>query len=351
MILSYDTAEAFALKRNPVLSFPFLKENGELLRIAVDSGCILDPRALALYGDFYKSALKLTELYPPYFRFILGMIIDLEKGGMQGDVSKTLAQHILDEGFVLLDLSDTRKLETLSMLEQVIPLSEPLTEMRYGIIRNVDHLISYPDTYTKLNKPLFYELTHIVFFLTDYGKRSPPLNAELAACLTNMGLLCLLDNDADLLAEICTCLAYIGAPIPEYWDSFLQKNLQEVQISYHGTVSSSLNSAVDEYHIYFVLNWYAAVRERPLFQTRFQGKAPSFSLPVMPQSILSKLSDVSHQFHFSRNNVVRDLSSFVASLNDQELLHWKNVLKSSSMSQNLIEKFSELDSGTSLDLR
>jgi len=108
LILSYDTAEAFALKRNPVLSFPFLKENGELLRIAVDSGCILDPRALALYGDFYKSALKLTELYPPYFRFILGMIIDLEKGGMQGDVSKTLAQHILDEGFVLLDLSDTR---------------------------------------------------------------------------------------------------------------------------------------------------------------------------------------------------------------------------------------------------
>lgn len=340
MLLTHDTVFAFAVKRNPKLSFPYLKENGELLRIAVDSGFLLDPRAVALYDDFYTSALKLTKHYPQYFRFIFGIVIDLEKGGMQGNESEKIAQYILDEELVFFDMCSTRKLETLTMLREVAPLGKSLLGVRNRIIENVDRLFSNPDLYSKFNKPLFYEITHIIFFLTDYGKTSMPLNNDVAECLTNMGLLCLLDNDADLLAEVCICMTYIGLETPKYWDEFLQKSLQQIKISYHETVSSALNAAVDEYHVYFVLNWYFAVKNRPSFQTSFKGRLPSFSLPPMPQSILSKLSDFAHQFHFNGNNIDQDLDDFVSSLNKEELLHWSEIQNSSIKSHDLIQKFS-----------
>ena len=340
MFLTYDIIEAFAVKRNPTLSFPYFKENGELLSITVNSGFLLDPRAVALYDDFYTSALKLAKCYPQYFRFIIGIVIDLEKGGMQGNESEKITQYILDEGLVLFDMCETRKLETLSMLQEVAPLNPQFIGIHNNIIENVDRLISNPDLYAKLNKPLFYELTHILFFLTKYGKEPIALTNDVLPCLTNMGLLCLLDNDADLLAEICICMMYIGAEVPEYWDDFLQRSLQQVKITYHETVVSALNPAVDEYHVYFVLNWYQAVKNSPSFQTSFKGRTPSFSLPAMPQSILSKLSDFSHQFHFNGNNTNKDLDSFAANLNKEELLHWSEVINSSIKSQDLIQKFS-----------
>ena len=339
MILSYDTAQAFAVKRNPKLSFPFLKENGELLRIVVDSGFLIDSRAINLYSDFYKSALQLTRHYPQYFRFIFGIVIDLEKGGMPGNESEKIAKYILDKELVLFDMCSTRKLETLTMLQEVISLGRPLSEIRKSIIEDVDRILSNPDLYAKFNKPLFYEITHIIFFLTGYGKTLLPLQNDVEACLINMGLLCLLDNDADLLAEICICLIYIGAEIPSYWDSFLQKSFEQVNISYHETVSSALNAAVDEYHVYFVLNWYQAVNNRPSFQTNFKGRTPSFSLPPMRQSILSKLSDFSHQKHFNGNSADWDLDEFILSLDVDERQHWEETVNTVPTSSNLIRKF------------
>lgn len=342
MFLSYDTIEAFALKRNPVLSFPYLKENGELLAIAANSGFLIEPRALDLYADFYRNALKFTECYPQYFRFTLGMVNDLEKGGMRGNESQKIAKFVRDENYLMFDTSDSRKLETLTMLREVSPLSKDYRKTYDDIVDSVEQLISNPDWYTKFNKPLFYELTHIIFFLTNYGTVPLPLKNEVDPCLSHMGILALLDNDADLLAEICTCFIFMGVEVPPYWNSFLEDNVQDIKITYDGTVASSLNSAVDEYHVYFVLNWYQALQDRPTFETRFNGRTPSFSIPPAPESLLSQLSSYAHNHHFNQTTGSESLELFLSNLKKDELEHWSSIIDSSELSRSLVQKLSGL---------
>ena len=339
LFLSYDTVEAFAVKRNPVLSFPYLKENGELLGISVDSGFLIEPRALRLYDDFYKNALKFTELYPQYYRFTFGMVIDLEKGGMQGNQSQIIAKYVEDQNFLSFDTADPRKLETLTMLSEVGSLSPDSLEIYDNIIKRVDSFISQPNWYKKFNKPLFYDLTHIIFFLTRNGTQALPLRNDARTCLQYMGLLSLLDDDADLLAEVCVCLSYIGADIPDYWDEFLQKSLEEINITYDGTVASAINPSVDEYHIYFVLNWYQAMRNRDAFKTRFTGRIPSFSILNQQESILSKLSSYLHQSHFNIKPNKATLEVFLSHLEEQELDHWFACINSTHHSHEIIDSF------------
>jgi len=328
------------LKRNRVFSFPFLKENGELLGIAANTGFLIEPRALELYQNFYDNALKLTEFYPQYYRFMLGMTLDLEKVGMRGQQAQNIARHVCDEGLVLFDTSDTRRLETLTMLRQIRPLSDTQNDALRVVLDNVDQLISNPNWYTKFNKPLFYDLTHIIFFLTNNGNSELPLKNDIYPCLMFMGLLSLLDNDADLLGEICICLEYIGRDIPPYWDEFLQSHLNEIEVSYSGTVSSALNTAVDEYHIYFVLNWYQAIRNRTSFHTAFDGRTPSFSLRESSQSILSKLAARNHEFTFGKMAGSKTLEDCISGLNVDESNHWDKTMDSTSLSESLLEQFS-----------
>jgi len=339
MFLSYDTVEAFAVKRNPVLSFPFLKENGELLSICIDSGFLIEPRALTLYNDFYENAFKLTQLYPQYYRFTLAMTIDIEKAGMTGTESGKIAKYVKDEQLWLYDTSDTRRLETLTLLKGQGSLDGSSLEVYKSTIEKLDQFISNPDWYKKFNKPLFYDLTHIIFFLTDNGKQPFSLKNDPQTCLIYMGLLSLLDNDADLLAEVCICLRYLGKEVPKYWDEFLQKSFKGIDVTYDGTVASALNPTVDEYHIYFVLNWYQALNGKPAFDTRFKGRIPSFSIPNMQPSLLSKLSDQAHQNHLGREADKTSLAIFLAGLEAHEAAHWRACFKSTSLSEELVKSF------------
>lgn len=342
MFLSYDTVEAFAVKRNPSMSFPFLKENGELLSVCANAAVLIEPRALELYMNFYDNAVKLTERYPQYYRFTLGMVLDLELGGIVGDQGQRLARYIAQENYVRFDTSDVRKLETLSMLRQAGQMSQENETLYEDIVGRIDDFVQNPAWYTKFNKPLFYDLTHIIFFLTDYGKQPNPLQSDLNACLMHMGTLALLDNDADLLSEICVCLLYIGRAVPEYWDAYLTQYSRAIRITYDGTVASALNPNVDEYHIYLVLNAYHAVRGRPVFQTRFGGRAPSFSLPQAQPTVLEKLSHFSHQQHFAAKRRPEPLGKFVTTLDKTDYCHWQSTLASSKNGQDLIEAFSGL---------
>ena len=340
--MTHDTVEAFAVKRNPSMSFPFLKENGELLSICANAAVLIEPRALDLYKDFYENALKLTESYPQYYRFTLGLVLDLELGGLSGHEGQKLAQYVDQENYVRFDTSDVRKLETLTMLRQAGQLSEDNNALYNAILGRIDEFVQNPSWYTKFNKPLFYDLTHIIFFLTDYGKTAIPLKSDLRACLMHMGTLALLDNDADLLSEICVCLIYIGSPVPQYWDDYLMRYSGEISISYNGSIASALNPNVDEYHIYLVLNAYQAVRGRPVFKERFNGRTPSFSLTPAPPTVLEKLSHFSHQQHFTAKRRRKPLECFVTELGEADYCHWQSTLASSSQGQDLIQAFSGL---------
>ena len=340
MFLSYDTVEAFALKRNPAINFPFLKENGELLSISANSGFLVEPRALELYSEFYDNSLKFTQYYPQYYRFSLGIVNDLEALGIQGEKARQIADYVTEENFVMYDTSDSRRLETLTMLECNGGLSQAYKNVLEDITHNVDGFIKNPHWFTKFNKPHFYDLTHILFFLTDYGRKDLQLKHDVYPCLINMGLLALLDNDADILSEICTCLSYIGADIPDEWDQFLQNRYKDIRVSFGETIASALNPTVDEYHIFFVMNWYEAMQGRPAFREKFNEGTPTFSLPLANESLLSKLSGYAHAHHFQSSRSGDTLLGFIAGLDDAELKMWNMIVGSSDLSENLIERLS-----------
>ena len=340
MFLNFDTVEAFAVKRNPSLSFPFLKENGELLSIALNAGLLVEPRALELYRDIYNNAFKVVDCYPQYYRFILGMILDLESCGMDGNQGRKIADYVKAQKLLEYDTSDVRRLETLHLLSTHSDISDDYSKMYKSLIERVDIFIQNPKHFCKFNKPLFYDLTHIIFFLTDYGRKASPLTQDPIACLMNMGLLALLDNDADLLSEVGLCLDYLKYDIPPYWDDFLTQSMSGIGISYDGTIASALNPSVDEYHLYLVSNAYMATRHNSAFHDSFSSRTPSFFIKEATVSLLSKLSEQAHIALFQNGSDNKTLRAFTETLSRSELNHWENSLASHPNGLAVAELFS-----------
>lgn len=342
MYLNFDTVEAFAVKRNPQMSFPFLKENGELLSIAQNLGFIIDPRAVELYRDFYDNAYTLIRCYPQYYRFILPMVLDLEAAGMAGEQGRKITGFVRQKDLLSFDTSDVRRLEAIFTLQRTTALVEGERALLLSILERIEHLIANPSWYTKFHKPLFYDLTHIIFYLTDYGRTDLPLAGDPAPSLMNIGLLALLDNDADLLSEVCLCLGYLRLPIPDYWDNFLTAYFEDIKVSFKGTVASALNPTVDEYHLYLVCNGYMAAQNRRAFQDSFKSQTPSFYVPPCPPSCLAQLSNYAHQAHFHPRHSDKALNFLVSNFKEDEYAHWQNSLGSHSEGEALIQAFSGL---------
>ena len=324
------------------MSFPFLKENGELLSIALNMGFLIEPRAVALYRDFYDNAYTLISCYPQYYRFILPMVLDLEAAGMAGEQGRKITEFVRQKNLLSFDTSDVRRLEAISILQRTTPLLKDENATYLSILERVDGMIANPDWYTKFNKPLFYDLTHIIFYLSDYGRADLPLVGDPVPSLMNIGLLALLDNDADLLSEVCLCLVYLKQPIPEYWDIFLTAYMEDIKYSLEDTVASVLNPTVDEYHLYLVCNGYMAAQNRRAFKDAFRSQTPSFYVPPCAPSCLAQLSDYAHQAHFNPGRSDSALSVFVANFQEEEYAHWQKSLGSHAQGECLVQAFSGL---------
>jgi hypothetical protein len=297
MFLSKDIVEAFASKRNNALNFPFLKENGELLSIACTSGMLLEPSALKLYASFYDRSLNICETYPSYFRFVLRLILDLEDLGMNGARAGEIATFVREYDFLHYETSDVRRLEILYLLERGLGLTAEEKDVRQDVLKSVEKFAAQPKFYTRFNKPLFYDLTHIVFFLTHYGTRAWPFQNSIVECLLNVGVLSFLDEDYDLLAEVCICLTFLNEEVPPFWMIFMQSQLAAVNVQFDSDVQSALNNAVDDYHPYLVSNWLLALNGEPVFAERFDGRKPSFvSKPAPGLSSLAEISKVVHDY-------------------------------------------------------
>ena len=109
-----------------------------------------------------------------------------------------------------------------------------------------------------------------------------------------MGFLSILDDDIDLLSEVIICLNYLGEPVPAYWKSLILTKQNDIVISFEQTFKSALNNTVDDYHVYFVLNWCLLTMGESAFTTRFNSKTPSFKCNNATDSILTKLSLFTH---------------------------------------------------------
>jgi hypothetical protein len=87
-----------------------------------------------------------------------------------------------------------------------------------GLNDRLLHFINCAETFALPNKKAAYELTHIVFYLSEYGRRDPHLDNRAIQSLNFVGILAYLDQNADLLAEVCIALRYAGQAPSKIWE-------------------------------------------------------------------------------------------------------------------------------------
>ena len=341
MFLSTGTVRAFASQRNNELSLAYLKENGELLTIAASSGLLLEPAAFAYYRSFYDNALQTCKFFPQYFRFILAIVLNLEDLGYEGNTGTKICDYVARQGFLDYDTSDIRRFEILTLLARRREDGPIEREYRQYLTGSVDKFISRPDHFIKFNRPLFYDLTHFIFFLTKYGQTESPLKNSPLECLTNVGILALLDDDVDLLAEICVCFRFLGEKPPPFWLTYVEDALSKVIITYDNSVTSALNSATDDYHPYIIMNWLLALRQQPTFTERFKGRTPYFLMPEREAGVLSILSDALYKTQIAKTMSDKECTKTLMELSPDNKALLSGALASTPQTTILLSKYSQ----------
>lgn len=258
--------ESFACSRRPQEDVFWLKENAEILNILATGGAILPPDALAVYAQVYEGLEERLRFFPQYYRFLLSICLDLEDLGMPGgkgeDLCAWVARHQLAEA----ELSDLQRAEAQQLLARR-GLGRPSAELTGRLQR----FAARPATFGLPNKKAAYELTHIVFYLSGYGRHVPSLPGAVATSLEYAGLLAYLDQDVDLLAEVCVALRFMGVTPSPIWEDWLGGALDG--FSLHPCTQSAPR---DAYHEYLVTSWWAGLTGR----TGFAGTPPKGGVEI-----------------------------------------------------------------------
>ncbi|UWQ35909.1 hypothetical protein K3552_10200 [Leisingera aquaemixtae] len=246
----------FAARRRSQEDVFWLKENAELLNILECTGADVRAEALAPLQPFYEGAARHISFFRQYYRFILSICLDLEDLGLPGQTGAQIAQWVCAQGLPAAELSDLQRAEARRLLaRRGIPLRDD------GLDDRLRSFISRPQTFAIPNKKAAYELTHIVFYLSEYGRRDPGLPAAAVTSLEFAGLVAFLDQNADLLAEICIAMRYAGQQPPAAWEAWLDR-----QVSAYMLAKDEFCGLHDAYHEYFVTNWLMLLSGRPAFR-------------------------------------------------------------------------------------
>ena len=239
--------EAFGSFRKDRLDVLWLKENAELLSVLETSGCKTSCAALEPLLPFYEGSLRHLNFFRQYYRFILSICLDLEDLGLPGERAEAMASWIVDQDIARGELSDLQRGEARRLLaRRGVELRgvEGLDDRLRGFMRQ-SACFGVP------NRKAAYELTHVVFYLTEYGRAPIRLESEERRSLLFAGLVAFLDQDADLLAEICIALTFCDEVPPRDWCSWLSQQVGSFTLRLaQGRVGN------DDYHPYLMCNWF-----------------------------------------------------------------------------------------------
>ena len=200
------------------------------------------------YLPFYEGSVRHLDFFKSYYRFILSICLDLEDLGI-GDraLGERLVQDVKNSGILRHELSDLQRAETRRLLSRrgCDPLGLD------GLDDRLRAFMQSPVAFAMPNRRTAYELTHVVFYLSDYGRQDPKLESEAMQCVEYAGIMAFLDQDADLLSEICLALHYGGRDVPDAWMTWLQ----EQRDTCHMSIEPLENNEVDDYHTFLVMEW------------------------------------------------------------------------------------------------
>lgn len=225
----------------------WLKENAELLNILECSGQSVSSQSLEPHAAFYDTLAERLRFFPQYYRFLLSIGLDLEDLGMSGEVMERACEWVTSSGLPEAELSDLQRAEARRLLDRRGVKSQAAD---LGLDDRLRAFVGRPATFALPNKKAAYELTHIVFYLSEYGRRDPQLDKAALRSLEYAGILAYLDQNLDLLAEICVAMRQAGQVPHHSWEEAIRHCLQGFQVSVCETDTVS-----DDYHEYLVSTW------------------------------------------------------------------------------------------------
>ncbi|WP_187431681.1 hypothetical protein ROLI_018960 [Roseobacter fucihabitans] len=232
----------------------WLKENAEILNMLATSGALLGTEALAPYRDIYDSLEEKLKFFPQYYRFLMSICLDLEDLGMGSGKGTALCDWAVRSGLAEAELSDLQRAEALRLVaRRGFKGDDP------ALTERLHRFMNRPQTFVLPNKKAAYELTHIVFYLSDYGVVNPQLSPAAITSLEFVGLLAYLDQDLDLLAEVCVALRFAGHLPSAIWEDWVGAEMSGFILQSQGSGQG------DVYHTYLVTSWWAEFAERPSF--------------------------------------------------------------------------------------
>ncbi|MDG2341307.1 MAG: hypothetical protein P8L32_08950, partial [Paracoccaceae bacterium] len=181
------------------------------------------------------------------------------------------------------ELSDLQRLEArrLMIRRDVEPFpNDPGLEDRVrGFCRSTD-FFAIP------NKKAAYELTHAIFYLSAYGKKDPNIDQATIDSLLNVGILAMLEQNNDLVAEVCIALRYANQTPPTYWENWLRRDRRGYVVEHEGHFIG------DDYHSYFMAFWQEATARKPLFTDKYTDGPMAFFREIPDCVPLRDLSKV-----------------------------------------------------------
>lgn len=254
-----------------------IRENDDLSKLLsyfiVDHECFLDHRHLkrtAEFLSFFRECdllskehcrmlrnafgflngriLNLVRAYPHLYRLFLAIGHDLE--------ILTGSMDSLDDAFRFVVQADlhTKEISDLGQLEATHLLSSRGYAAGFppAFYERCRRYLD-PSRYEYIDRTAAYLFTHVVFYLTDFGRRSldNELENALLSC-NNIGAYAYINDDLDLLSEVCLCLHFLQAAIPETWVTYIQS--QQAHFSM-GTGTAQTDPDNMDYHRFIVSNW------------------------------------------------------------------------------------------------
>ena len=270
--------------RRPKDDVFWLKENAELLGVLAATSEPLAADALAPYADFYDGIEEKIGFYPQYYRFFLSICLDLEDLGMPGNKAEALCNWVASTGLAQSELSDLQRAEARRLLARR-GAAKSVSEGALG--ERLRHFVERYETFALPNKKAAYELTHIVFYLSEYGKCDPELSTAARTSLEYAGVLAYLDQNHDLLAEVCTALHFAGGTPSDIWSDAVSLS----HLNMRPTLEMPASPMADAYHAYLVTGWAQLVMDAPGFEAEVPLGPLFFASDMMSSSALRPLSE------------------------------------------------------------
>lgn len=272
-----------ARRRHPT-DVIWLKENSELLCTLAATNTAIGREALEPYVRFYDELEERLRFYPQYYRFFVSMCLDLEDLGMPGRKGQSICDWVAASGLAEAELSDLQRAEAQRLLARRGRADAP---DKGTLGERLRRFVERPETFALPNRKAAYELTHIVFYLSEYGRRDPVLSNEALKSLEFTGLVAFLDQNHDLLAEICTAMRFAGQrPSPVWEDAVADAHAAIIPMA-----ASDGAAKIDGYHAYLVTGWAQMVAGRPYFEAEVPPGGIEFVDRARPQSALRGLSE------------------------------------------------------------